>query len=197
MATQNISYLDAVNKCLTTVGLAPVNTIINAPPEAALARQEIDNEHHKLLSVGFRWNTDRNVTLKRNTDGEIPVSEDVIEVRIDRRLHPNVDPVVRGDRLYNLIGGTYVFEKDLDRVSVVRHLEWYELPEPAKMFIMYNAVASFASSLMPDYVQSRENQEAIRRAWVALRASDIRGASANGLRSAPAARVFHPNYRPI
>ena len=68
---QPTTKLEAVNVMLTSIGEAPVNSLISGLEDAELAETILESVNKETQSKGWIFNTDLKVTLGLNADNEI------------------------------------------------------------------------------------------------------------------------------
>ena len=141
--TTPTSELDAVNVLLDTIGEAPVTTLVkqtNVDAVKAMARlAEVARE----IALGdYHFNTECDWPLAPNTNGEISISDNIIDVDLPRRRYPHLDVIVRGSRLYDKAGHTYQFSDTLyGTVKIL--LPFEEMPEAARRYVTIRAARIF------------------------------------------------------
>ena len=136
MALARTSKLEAVNKALQMMGEAPINSLQGLFGLGNLAETTINSVSRKLQTEGWSFNTDYEVDLMRNsTTNEISVGTSTTRVYVDPYDYPDIDVVQRGSRLYDRKNNTYEFKQDL-KADITIILDWEELPEHARVYIM-------------------------------------------------------------
>ena len=136
MALARTSKLEAVNKALQMMGEAPINSLQGLFGLGNLAETTINSVSRKLQTEGWSFNTDYEVDLMRDsTTNEISVGTSTTRVYVDPYDYPDVDVVQRGSRLYDRKNNTYEFKQDL-KADITIILDWEELPEHARVYIM-------------------------------------------------------------
>jgi hypothetical protein len=150
--------LEAVNSMLGHIGETPVNTLSNAtalPVSASTAIAVLNEVNREVQNEGWYFNTENNVTLSPDVDGNIVLDKDVVEAdAVDNTL----DIAQRGLNLYDRKNNTLVFTKDV-KVTLTRLLDWDYLPEPARRYITLRASRTLQGRL----VGSRELEALILR----------------------------------
>lgn len=143
-----LSKLEAVNTLLATIGSAPVNTITGTvSADVAAAKHTLEETTRKVLLRGWTFNTDSNYSLTPDSDGRIRLPSNVLKVDLDPRESTyTVDPVQRGDYLYNRHDHSYTWNKSL-RVEMVVSLPWEHLPESMRRYIEASSARVFASRM--------------------------------------------------
>ena len=136
MALARTSKLEAVNKALQMMGEAPFNSLQGLFGLGNLAETTINSVSRKLQTEGWSFNTDYEVDLMRDsTTNEISVGTSTTRVYVDPYDYPDIDVVQRGSRLYDRKNNTYEFKQDL-KADITIILDWEELPEHARVYIM-------------------------------------------------------------
>ena len=136
MALARTSKLEAVNKALQMMGEAPINSLQGLFGLGNLAETTIDSVSRKLQVEGWSFNTDYQVSLVRDsTTNHISVGSNVSRIFVDPYDYPDIDVVQRGSKLYDRKNNTYEFTEDI-KVDRTILLDWDDLPEHARVFIM-------------------------------------------------------------
>lgn len=131
---QKTSYLDAVNTCLRVLGEQPVSTTNGSlPPAAAAAVANLTEVSREVQQRGWHFNSEYAVALARNQDGKIPVPLNIARVDVG-----DVDVTERGGYLFNKEENSFYFDNDVE-ADVIRLLDWEDLPEAARNYIMIRA----------------------------------------------------------
>lgn len=165
MATPaRINQLAAVNIMLTMIGQAPVNTVAGAvPPIVAIAKNLLDEATREVLSEGWSFNREWDVTFRPDTsDGNrIAIPDDVIQA--DSR-DVALAYTFRDGYLFNKDGNTFEFTEDVV-LDVLRWVDFDGMPEPVKQYIAVKAGRTLQrrvngnmqldTSLMQDEMQAR------------------------------------------
>ena len=139
MVLARTSKLQAVNKALQMMGESPLNSLQGLLGLGNLAEETLDSVSRKVQAEGWSFNTDYQITLTRDsTTNEISVGTNVSRIVVDPYEYSDVDVVQRGSRLYDRKNNTYVFTINL-KADMTIILEWDELPEHARVYIMTKA----------------------------------------------------------
>lgn len=143
--------LEAINTMLSVLGEAPRNSLTTGTdPDVELALRILEEVTRETLSHGWHFNTTPTYTLSPDVLGNIAIPGTILRLDGDRLS----DVVQRGDQLYNRADGTYTFDDDVE-VSVIEYLEWTQLPEFARSYIMIRAARKFADRAQTDPALSR------------------------------------------
>lgn len=140
--------LQAVNIMLATIGSAPVNQLTgpNAPNSAdvAMATSTLDEVSLNVQSRGWHFNTEEDVTLTPDpVTSEIVLASNVLMVDIDYPDNEGLDVVMRGAKLYNRKTNSLQFTGPVQKVRLIRVLEWDDLPQAARHYITVRAARIF------------------------------------------------------
>ena len=131
-----MSYLEAVNSLLASIGEAPVNSIGVGLSESRLAQLTLDRVSRNVQKRGWYFNTET-MTLYPDTNDEVQLPNNTLSVDTDSRRY-----VQRYGRLYDLHSNTYKFPQSV-RVQLVLALEWDALPETVRAYITAKACMRF------------------------------------------------------
>ena len=139
--------LEAINTMLSVIGEAPVSSLgTNATGDVAIAKNILDEVLKEVQTRGWYWNTEYKVEFGKNTEGKIVIAGNV--VRVD--ANPNTSTAhysIRDGYLYDLTGHTNVFTEDAT-ATVIYLLEWEQLPEVGKRYVMIKAGRVFQDRML-------------------------------------------------
>jgi hypothetical protein len=143
------SKLDAVNKMLMSITQAPIPSLseIYLQGYSATALTILDMVSREIQAKGYHFNTEFGVELKRDTNNKISVPQNALFIDADQRYHKD-KVTIRGDYLYILdgdIGEGYTFKKDI-KCEIIYLLEFNDIPEVARQYIIARACAEFSKS---------------------------------------------------
>lgn len=139
--------LNAVNTMLSAIGEPPVNTLSSQRADSNLAEQILDEVSREIQSYGWHFNSEYDVVLTPDSNGYIYVSENVVRVDTNPSKYTELDIVLRGSRLYDKVANTYLFSGEITVDRVVM-LEFDEIPEPARRYIMIRAARIFGDRMI-------------------------------------------------
>lgn len=152
MQSTPTTELDAVNDMLAAIGESPVNSLdLAGTYDLSIAKSVLARIDREVQSFGWRFNTDTTVDLAKDDAGFIYLPADMLKVVV--RTDSAVDPVVRGDRLYDRKNKTFVFTKNLVAEKVVYRLAYEDLPETARHYICARATRRFQDRVQGDGAQ--------------------------------------------
>jgi len=149
MATlQPTTKLEAVNVMLTSIGEAPVNSLISGLEDAELAETILESVNKETQSKGWIFNTDLKLSLSPNTDNQIVLPDNYLRVDTRGTLRSsNKDIVERGRKLYDRIGNSFTFT-DPVTVDVVILLDFTDIPEVARRYITIRSARIFQDRVL-------------------------------------------------
>lgn len=176
MAFGNTTELEAVNSMLATIGEAPVNTLDNSGLiDVAQARATLAEVSRKIQAGDWHFNREDNYTLTPDYYGVIQVPFGVL--RIDTVGESSgIDITVRGNKIYNRKDHTFTFDKAI-KVDMVVLLEWDDLPEPARQYIVARASREFQRRVVGSQILDQFTADDELRLLIALQ--DFDGATAD------------------
>lgn len=135
--------LEAVNVMLGVIGEAPVSSLDTSGfSEVAVAVQILHESSREIQSEEWDCNAEYDYTLPLDTDGFITVPSNVLRIDLIPDFAYSYNPVIRGNRLYDKLNHTYVFDKEL-RFDVIWFLPFTDLPEPLRRYITISAARKF------------------------------------------------------
>lgn len=147
MALTKTTKLQAINTMLSTVGEPPINSLTSQRADALIAQSILDEVCRDVQSYGWQFNISENVEMTPETStGYIYVGDSIVRVDMDP-AYLNYDVVIRGNRLFNRIGNTYVFQEVLKTVQVYL-MDFDEMPEVAKRYCTIRAARVFQDRMV-------------------------------------------------
>lgn len=163
--------LMAVNNMLASIGESRVNTLDDLDVEdAGIALDTLRSVSRATQLVGWNWNTDDDLVLDPNVDGEIEVPSNTLKVTVTKE-RPDLKIAWRGRRLYDRANHTYTFTEPV-KVDLVSMLPFEELPEAARQFIFVTAGAIFQQGVIGSVTLDRFSDKNIAAARLALEADE-------------------------
>ena len=130
--------LEAINRVLQMTGEAPVSSTVGQVGIAKQAQDALNQASREVQSEGWTFNTDYERTLLRSPTNEIETGISTTRVYIDPELYPEYDVIIRNGKLYDRKTQLYTFTEDI-KADVTTILDWLELPEYARRYIMVRA----------------------------------------------------------
>lgn len=176
--------LEAVNAMLDTIGEAPIDSLIDIEaPDAGTALRRLRIASKAVQLIGWEWNTDLEVTLTPNSDGNLVLPENTLKViaiatKGDEKL------TTRGGMLYDRKNQTSVFT-DTRKVTLVTGLLFEDMPEAARQYVMLSAADKFQDGVLGSPTLDREAEESMMKALQSLEAAESEAGDYN---------IFRDNY---
>ncbi len=144
MGLARTAKLDAVNTMLSVIGEAPVNTLdaSSQTTDVAMAKSLIDEVSREVQSHGWHFNREYEVSLSPNSSDNILIPTNAARVDVEPADSRNKEYVQRGDKLYNKTDATFTIS-DAKKCTITYLLDWDELPETARQYIMIRSARKF------------------------------------------------------
>jgi hypothetical protein len=137
------SKLQALNVLLANIGSSPVNSVDTPAADVAIALQTLDETSLSVQAHGWHWNTDYGVQLNPDSDGRIRMPDNTLMVSLEFGDNPEyLEVVLRGTKLVDRKNNTDQFSGPL-KATVIKALDWEELPQTARTYIMIAASRVF------------------------------------------------------
>lgn len=168
-----MQILTVVNRCLATMGEAPLTSLTDSHAFLGAAQDTLDRVNRSIQAETWWFNLEKLELTPSPIDASLYLPSDTLEVRTG-----NQDYVQRGDRIYNLDGGTYEFDKPMT-VQIVRLVDFEELPEVAATFIGTSAVLDFQVNYDGDSTRMRELNKQLEQAMIPMTATQTRNRITN------------------
>lgn len=162
------------------MGEKGLNSLADAHRFKDDALNKLESVSLEVQSRAWWFNTEKVTLTPSPIDDSIYLPNDCLAIRTD-----TAKLVKRGNRIYNLDGGSYEFTSDVT-INLIRLVEFEELPETAAAFIAAKAVLQFQSDFDGDSRRRDELREEAQDARVEIGIEHIRSQQAN---------IIHSNYR--
>ena len=178
--------LEAVNTMIAVIGEAPVNTLggTAVPITVVQAENVLDETSRAIQSEGWHFNTEHEYPFTPDaTNSKITLPSNVLTIDLDPQIYTDVDPVQRGNTLYDRKNHTDVWTKEV-KASVTFQLDFTEIPEQFRNYITIKAARIFSNR----FLGSREIEGFALRDEVEAKARAIDSDSEN------ADRTIFDNY---
>ena len=173
--------LEAINELLEAIGESPVNSATNTGlVEADLASSRIDKISRQVQKRGWHWNTLKDYVLEPDISNNIQLPASTVEVdTVGSSAHK--DYVQRGTRLYDRDNNTFTIT-DPVVVDITLLLDFDDLPENARDYIVMRAARKFQERLFGSTELSNFDKEDEQRSWFDLLDAEADAADYNMLR---------------
>ena len=175
--TANPTELAAINQILSSCGQAPVTAIDSSDdeltlptnPDVAIAYNTLMQVSREVQAEGWTFNKEYNKQYLRDVDDEIPIPNDVLQLRLNRTHlnNRNRDGIQRQGKLYDRVNHTYKWDSD-PFCDVVLYLEYLDIPTPVRDYITSRASVLTAQRIVgdPQLVQMLQQQEGYTELWL-------------------------------
>ena len=175
-ATDPVTYEYTLNISQTvaerTLTQSKVETRVEtqANPDVAIALNTLREVSREVQSEGWTFNKEFDYTLTPNSDNEILIPDDMLQVDLNisskRSGNRQFDSINRGGKLYDRIKHTYKWTDPSVQADILWYFEWEYIPDPIQAFIVARAAAIFSSRTMgdPNLYQILQQKEAFARA---------------------------------
>lgn len=161
---QDTTLLQAVNTMLSCIGEAPVSTLDGGlPTDAVIAQAMLDETSREVQSRGWWFNTMTGLSMIRQANGKIVVPANYVTVD-----HDELNIVKRGGFVYDLTKNTDVWEADLEDVEAIILLDFTDLPEPVRRYVVMRASRSFFERLVGEANRAAMLQAEEAQAYLSL-----------------------------
>lgn len=139
------TQLEAINTMLSAIGEPPVNSLSSQRADSLIATQILNEVSREVQSYGWHFNIEYKVVMTPDSSGFLYISENV--ARVDTDPSQELDIIIRGNRLYNKVTNSYVFTSSITVTRIVM-LDFEEIPEPARRYIMIRAARIFMDRMV-------------------------------------------------
>lgn len=136
-----MTELDAINQMLAAIGEAPVNSVGTGLSESRLAQLQLERTSREVQSRGWYFNTGQ-YKLIPNNKNELQLPRNTLKVDSQ-----NTNLIQRGGILYDRARQSTKFDSPVF-VTLVVGLDWLDLPETAKRYIVIKAGRKFQADFI-------------------------------------------------
>lgn len=162
-----MTELDAVNEVLASIGEAPVNSIGTGLSESRLAQLQLERSSRDVQRHGWYFNTTPSAKLIPNNKKEIQLPRNTLKVDTGGQRFQ-----ARGRKLFDVTNRTYQIDGTM-MVTLVVGLEWEELPESAKIYIIAKASRIFQNDFLGSQAIAQYHVMDEREALAHLEAEEL------------------------
>lgn len=191
--------LNAINTCLSGVGLAPVSDEDSLDIDSANASSTIDRVSKEIQQRGWFFNKEYNWNLIPNSStGQISAPANALSIVTDAYSR-NLQVVLREGKLYDMLNHTFdvsgLANYEVGGVMTIQtafivYLEFNDLPSIAQTAITYTARRQFAQDLEIDERRWKFQKEDEQAAMDLLLREEMRNRKHNTLRDNPTMQMF-------
>ena len=166
--------LSVVNRMLGTMGEAPLNSLEESHALLSAMQGALDSASDTIQADGWWFNMEDLDLTPNPTDQSVYLPNDCLSVRT-----PKYNLVKRGNRIYNLTGGTYVFTESKLSLEMNRLVPFEDLPEIAAAYIANQAILDFQADYDGDTAKARQLSAKLAQSKVAAETAHIRNRRRN------------------
>jgi hypothetical protein len=168
ISTSAMTELQAVNIMLAAIGEAAVSSLETATTvEVTQAKKLLSNTNRSLQQKGWHFNTEWDVTLSVNGDGNIPVGNSVLSV-----LVPGTLTTLRGINgtmhLYDLDKNTFTFTANKTNAVTITLLEFVDTPQTFRQYVALRAARIFQEEIIGQVSAETINRQEEAEAYADL-----------------------------
>lgn len=168
--------LDAVNECLTAIGVTPVNTLdVPGTTDAAIALDTLRRVSKAVQAKGWWFNQDYNVSFAASGT-EVTVGPDYLAIRPSAgTLSQGPETrnfVLRNNKLWDMDNKTHIFNTSV-RADVIKEIEFENLPESFRWYVTVRAARIFQTKVLGDETQGVFTEMHELEAWSAVEGDDV------------------------
>ena len=139
----SMTELEAVNVLLTTIGEAPVNTLVgNQVTDVTIAKQVLNEVCREVQSQGWHFNTEPKVKISLNQANHLVVPADT--ARIDST---DYNVVIREGKLFDLDRRSFEFT-GTSEFDIVYFRDFEALPDTAKRYITTRSARVYSDRMI-------------------------------------------------
>lgn len=194
-----LTKLDAVNRCLRSIGETRVESLVSGLPDAEDAAELIDEITNEVLGLGWSFNTtavtelapdeDRKIELPENTARVMPAGRDRYrKLRIEHVTDPEEAYV-----LFDVDADTTEFNRPVE-VSLLKTYDFDDLPLELANYIAARSARVFQENSMGSQALDAFTSRREIEAWTRLLDYEAETSGANVLRDSPTlARMTYRN----
>ena len=164
--TNAATELPAINQILMACGQAPVTTLDETNPDVAIAYQTLLEVSREVQSEGWTFNKEAHYEMTPNTDDEIIIPTNVLQIDLTQANAGDKKVVRRNGKLYDKQNHTDKWTNGVVEVDVLWFFDWVDLPRPIQDYITTRAATITSSRIVGDQTQYQilQQKEAYMRA---------------------------------
>lgn len=195
-ATLTDTELSAVNTILVAAGQAPITTLDETNPDVDIVYSTLVAVNREVQAEGWSFNRELEYLMPRDTNNEIIVPSNVIQINVSRIAdNAGVEVVPRDGKLYNKTDHTYQWERDV-KCDVLWLFPFVDTPQVIKDLVTARAALVAVTSMVGDREQYTllQQREARAQANAAQYESEQGRYSMFGF---PTGNNFYTSYQPF
>ena len=158
--TNATQELPAINQILTSCGQAPVTTLDQTNPEVAIAYSTLLQVSREVQSEGWTFNREDHYEFTTNTDNEIEIPNNIIQIKLTENAQNSpFNGVRRSGKLYDRQNHTFKWDYSPIEVDVVWEFDFIDLPDPVRNYIVARSATIVSSKIVGDDDQYKRLQQ--------------------------------------
>ena len=183
----------AVNQLLRVIGLTTVNRVDLTDPATFDAHAKLTEVDKRLQEQGYWFNTDYTYTLNLDSNGNLLVPKEQIEITFSENRY-----IVRNGKVYDREDQTLIFTEDMEVPRIVKLMDYTETPEVYKQALLASAklehwIDNDDGSAKTKLLQIQEEKTGFR-----LKQEDLQKKQVSALNTTYCARLLGGmSYNPI
>ena len=164
--TNAAQELPAVNQILAACGQAPVTSLDQTNPDVAIAYQTLLEVSREVQSEGWTFNKEAHYEMTPNTDDEIIIPTNVLQIDLTQANAGDKKVVRRNGKLYDKQNHTDKWTDGAVDCDILWFFDWVDLPRPIQDYITARASTVTSSRIVGDQTQYQilQQKEAYMRA---------------------------------
>ena len=151
--TSRLTEIDAINEVLAAIGQAPVTTLDQTNPDVSIIQQTLTSVSREVQSEGWHFNKENNYELVPDSNKEILIPDNILQLDLNRVNSGHSDVVRRNGKLYDKWkeprSEATKFDEKI-RADIVWYLSWMDLPVPIQDYIIARTSTVVSSRLVGD-----------------------------------------------
>ena len=158
--TNATQELPAINQILTSCGQAPVTTLDQTNPEVAIAYSTLLQVSREVQSEGWTFNREDHYEFTTNTDDEIEIPNNIIQIKLTENAQNSpFNGVRRSGKLYDRQNHTFKWDYSPIEVDVIWEFDFIDLPDPIRNYIVARSASIVSSKIVGDDDQYKRLQQ--------------------------------------
>ena len=152
--------LPAINQILTSCGQAPVTTLDQTNPEVAIAYATLLQVSREVQSEGWTFNREDHYEFTTNTDNEIEIPNNIIQIKLTENAQNSpFNGVRRSGKLYDRQNHTFKWDYSPIEVDIIWEFDFIDLPDPVRNYIVARSATIVSSKIVGDDDQYKRLQQ--------------------------------------
>ena len=157
--TNAATELPAINQILMACGQAPVTTLDETNPDVAIAYQTLIEVSREVQSEGWTFNKEDHVEVTPNTDNEIPILSNYLQIDLTQATANDKKAIRRNGKLYDKEHHTDKWTDGAVECDILWLFDWVDLPRPIQDYITARASSITSSRIVGDQTQYQMLQQ--------------------------------------